>query len=139
MFSFCPEAPLGKDVITPNMSRIQWQHLEYKALRMNMAHLSTHGFIHLPRKLEREETDAAANEAQVASQNCGHSFTLHVYVNTSHILLINLLLNMAKRYLTTTYTMEDFSTTVHLIHASVLTFQNKSRFLISFGNSQELV
>lgn len=59
-FLFCPEAPLDKDVVTPSMSRIQWQHLEDKALRLNVAHSSTHGFIHLPRNLEREETDAAA-------------------------------------------------------------------------------
>jgi len=49
---------------------------------MNMPQLSTYGYIHLPRKLEREETDVAANEAQMASQNSGHSFTSHVYVTT---------------------------------------------------------
>lgn len=70
--------------------------------------------------------------------NSGHSFTLHVYVNTSHIILFffYLFLTSSKHcktvlnYLYSGRLFHDCPSTTK--HASVFMFQNKSRFVSYF-------
>lgn len=68
--------------------------------------------------------------------NSGHSFTLHVYVNTSHILLFSFLTfskhckTVLNNYLYSGRLFHDCPSKTK--HASVLMFQNKSRFVSYF-------